>query len=68
AGIVSPDGLSPASLTVIILGNIFIILLEGMVCGIQSMRLEFYEFMGKFFGGRGQAFSPFKLTLRLEKH
>lgn len=58
AGIVSPT-LSAASLSIIVIGNIFIILLEGLVCGIQSMRLEYYEFFSKFFRGNGVEFTPF---------
>ncbi|MEI8349943.1 MAG: V-type ATPase 116kDa subunit family protein [Candidatus Omnitrophota bacterium] len=37
------------SLVVIIFGNILIILLEGLVVGIQSLRLNYYEFFSKFF-------------------
>ncbi|MBN2040693.1 MAG: hypothetical protein JW864_11655 [Spirochaetes bacterium] len=61
ADIVSPDSFSPGSITVLVIGNIFIILLEGLVCGIQSMRLEYYEFFGKFFKGNGIEFKPFSL-------
>ncbi|MBP7737722.1 MAG: hypothetical protein KA369_17195 [Spirochaetes bacterium] len=50
---------SIASISIIVIGNIFIILLEGLVCGIQSMRLEYYEFFGKFFRGNGVEFKPF---------
>ena len=45
----------------IVLGNIFIILLEGLVVTIQSVRLEYYEFFGKFFSGDGQAFQPLNI-------
>lgn len=61
AGIVSPDITSIGSLAVIVVGNIFIILLEGLICGIQSMRLEYYEIFGKFFKGDGMGFAPFSL-------
>ncbi|HVV71373.1 MAG TPA: V-type ATPase 116kDa subunit family protein, partial [Verrucomicrobiae bacterium] len=47
---------------VIILGNIVAILLEGVVASVQALRLEYYEFFGKFFSGTGQAFEPFRLT------
>jgi len=46
---------------VIVLGNIFVILLEGLVVAVQSMRLEYYEFFGKFFSGEGTAYEPFDL-------
>ena len=61
ARIINPDITTMAALMVIIIGNIFIILLEGLICGIQSMRLEYYEFFGKFFKGDGYAFTPFSL-------
>ena len=44
----------------IALGNAVIILLEGLVVSIQTMRLEYYEFLSKFFHGGGEPFSPFK--------
>ena len=43
-------------------GNIFIILFEGLIVGIQTMRLEYYEFFSKFFVGGGKRYEP--LTLR----
>jgi V/A-type H+-transporting ATPase subunit I len=61
ARIINPDITAIAALMVLIVGNIFIILLEGLICGIQSMRLEYYEFFGKFFKGDGYAFTPFSL-------
>jgi len=50
------------SLLVVVLGNAFVILLEGLVVAIQSMRLHYYEFFGKFFTGEGKAYQPFKLS------
>ncbi|MFH1090759.1 MAG: V-type ATPase 116kDa subunit family protein, partial [Pseudomonadota bacterium] len=44
---------------VIVLGNIVIILLEGLVVSIQTVRLEYYEFFGKFFRGGGEKFRSF---------
>jgi V/A-type H+/Na+-transporting ATPase subunit I len=44
---------------VVIVGNIIIILLEGLVVSIQTVRLEYYEFFGKFFRGGGEKFKPF---------
>jgi V/A-type H+/Na+-transporting ATPase subunit I len=40
------------------LGNVVIILLEGLVVSIQIVRLEYYEFMSKFFHGGGEPFKP----------
>lgn len=45
----------------IIFGNVLIIALEGMVVSIQTIRLEYYEFFSKFFGGQGEEFKPFEL-------
>ncbi len=42
----------------LVIGNIVIILLEGMVVSIQTIRLEYYEFFSKFFRGGGQPFQP----------
>lgn len=44
----------------IVLGNAVIILLEGLVISIQTIRLEYYEFLSKFFHGGGEPFSPLK--------
>ncbi len=62
AGIIDPEVKSIGAITAIVIGNIFIILLEGLVCSIQSMRLEYYEFFSKFFKGDGIAFNPFRLS------
>jgi len=62
AGIIHPDIFHPVVLLVIVFGNVFIILLEGLICAIQSMRLEFYEFFGKFYRGDGHPFTPFSLS------
>jgi len=45
---------------VFIIGNIFVIGMEGLLVGIQSLRLEFYEMFSRFFEGRGHAFKPIK--------
>ena len=51
------------SLLVIILGNLIAIILEGIIASVQALRLEYYEFFGKFFSGNGQPFEPFRLAL-----
>ncbi len=43
---------------IIALGNVVIILLEGMVVSIQTLRLEYYEFFSRFFRGGGRPFRP----------
>lgn len=46
----------------VFLGNIFIIGFEGLIVGIQTMRLHYYEFLGKFFTGGGMRFEPLQLA------
>ena len=45
---------------VIILGNILVTGLEGLVVGIQVLRLEYYEMFSRFYQGTGKEFKPFK--------
>jgi V/A-type H+-transporting ATPase subunit I len=46
---------------IIIIGSVIVIGLEGLIVGIQALRLEYYEFFGKFFSGGGKRFRPFSL-------
>ncbi len=48
----------PGQGLVIILGNLFIIILEGAIVTIQVLRLEYYEGFSRFFSGDGRAFKP----------
>ena len=50
------------SVLVIIAGNLVAILLEGIIAAVQTLRLEYYEFFGKFFSGDGHPFMPFRLS------
>ena len=50
----------------IILGNIFMIVLEGGIVLIQVLRLEFYEGFARYFSGDGHEFTPLRLR-RAEK-
>ncbi len=45
----------------LLLGNLGIIGLEGLVASIQAIRLEYYEFFGKFFKGGGEMFRPLQV-------
>jgi V/A-type H+-transporting ATPase subunit I len=56
-----PVGGGGLSVLIVILGNLVAIVLEGIIASVQALRLEYYEFFGKFFSGRGQAFQPFRL-------
>ena len=50
------------STLVLVVGNIVAILLEGIIASVQALRLEYYEFFGKFFSGMGKAFNPFRFS------
>jgi V/A-type H+-transporting ATPase subunit I len=45
----------------VILGNIFVIILEGVIVTIQTLRLEYYEFFKRFYEGGGYEYKPFEL-------
>ncbi len=45
----------------IILGNVFITGFEGLIVGIQTMRLSYYEMFSKFFTGGGTRYEPLTL-------
>ncbi len=42
----------------IVVGNIFVLAFEGLLVGIQVLRLEFYELFSRFFAGDGRPFTP----------
>ncbi len=48
--------------TIIAVGTIGIVLYEGLIVGIQAMRLSYYEFFSKFFTGGGMRFEPLTIT------
>lgn len=48
----------------VVLGNIFILVLEGAIVAIQTLRLEYYEGFSRFFGGDGRPFRPLALGNR----
>jgi V/A-type H+-transporting ATPase subunit I len=50
----------------VVLGNIFILVLEGAIVAIQTLRLEYYEGFSRFFGGDGREFRPLTLGSRRE--
>jgi len=52
---------------VIIVGNLFIIGFEGVIVGIQAMRLEYYELFSKFFTGGGMRYEPLTLVPKVEE-
>lgn len=48
----------------VILGNIFVIVLEGVIVTIQVMRLQFFEGFSRYFSGDGREFAPLRLRRR----
>ena len=43
-----------------ILGNLFVIVLEGGIVAIQVMRLQYYEGFSRYFSGNGHEFAPLR--------
>ena len=52
------NGASP-NWIVIVLGNAFVCGMEGLIVGIQVLRLEYYEMFSRFYKGDGRPFKPF---------
>lgn len=44
---------------VVVLGNLFVCGMEGLIVGIQVLRLEYYELFSRFYSGSGRAFKPY---------
>lgn len=47
------------NMLVVVLGNILVTGLEGLVVGIQVLRLEYYEMFSRFYKGSGKPFKSF---------
>ncbi len=47
------------NLLVVVLGNLLVTGLEGLVVGIQVLRLEYYEMFSRFYKGSGRPFRSF---------
>lgn len=60
----TPGGAALAT-AVVIVGNVLALVLEGIVAAVQALRLEYYEFFGKFFSGEGRPFKPFSLVTEM---
>ncbi|MGN8657820.1 V-type ATP synthase subunit I [Catenibacterium mitsuokai] len=48
---------------VLIIGNAFVMCLEGLIVGIQVLRLEFYELFSRYYEGNGKPFVSMKESL-----
>jgi len=53
-----------SALLIMLLGNVIIIVLEGMIVAIQVVRLQYYEFFNKFFIETGVEFAPFRIKTK----
>ncbi len=51
----------------VIFGNIFIIVLEGVIVTIQVMRLQYFEGFSRYFSADGHEFAPLRLRGRARK-
>jgi V/A-type H+-transporting ATPase subunit I len=60
----SADGYTLWSVLILVLGNALVIVLEGLSAGIQSLRLNYYEFFSKYFRGNGRPYLPISLRSR----
>ena len=43
-----------------ILGNVIVLVLEGLIVGIQILRLEYYELFSRFYHGDGIEYQSIK--------
>ena len=48
---------------IVLIGNLFVMALEGLFVGIQVLRLEFYEMFSRFFDADGRPFAPLAVRL-----
>jgi V/A-type H+-transporting ATPase subunit I len=64
AGLIAPKGAGLLAVilagVVIVLGNVFVLALEGLIVFIHTLRLHFYEWFSKFYAGTGTEFKPYK--------
>ena len=48
------------NLVIFILGNILVMGIEGLLVGIQVLRLDFYEIFSRFYTGGGRTFAAYR--------
>jgi V/A-type H+/Na+-transporting ATPase subunit I len=48
---------------VFVVGNVLAFGLEGLVAGLQALRLEYYELFSRVFAGVGRPFAPWRLPI-----
>lgn len=52
------------NIAIAIIGNIVVIALEGLIVGIQVLRLEYYELFSRFYEGNGREFKSIKKQIQ----
>ncbi|MHB8131510.1 MAG: V-type ATP synthase subunit I, partial [Mobilitalea sp.] len=58
--LLSGAGTDSPNIIIIILGNFIVAAMEGLIVGIQVLRLEYYEMFSRFYKGSGKEFKPYK--------
>jgi V/A-type H+-transporting ATPase subunit I len=48
----------------IVVGNAFVIVLEGLIVGIQVIRLNFFEIFSRFYSGEGRDYEPIEVNYK----
>lgn len=67
AGTTDPDSpVTFGTVIIYIIGNIIVMGIEGLLSGIQVLRLEFYEVFSRFYDGGGKDFTPVTLDMKLD--
>ena len=67
AGTTNPEApVTFATVITYIIGNILVMGIEGLLSGIQVLRLEFYEVFSRFYDGDGKDFTPVTLDMNLD--
>jgi len=51
------------AVVVFVVGNALTLALEGLVAGVQALRLEYYELFSRIFEGEGRPFRPWHVPL-----
>lgn len=63
AGTNVPDAeITVGTVITYIIGNLIVMGIEGLLVGIQVLRLEFYEIFNRFYSGNGESFSPMAIA------
>ena len=48
------------NILIAVLGNVVVLVLEGLIVGIQTLRLEYYELFSRFYDGSGKEYKSIK--------